>query len=84
MGNPGTGKTTVARLLAKIYHAVGVLSKRQLVEGAVGPQAVPVAQLQQHVAAGVDKARFALAHHPVHRRRNNKLFTILCQSHPPA
>ena len=32
MGNPGTGKTTVARLLSKIYHAVGVLSKGQLVE----------------------------------------------------
>ena len=32
MGNPGTGKTTVARLLSKIYHTVGVLSKGQLVE----------------------------------------------------
>ena len=32
MGNPGTGKTTVARLLSKIYHAIGVLSKGQLVE----------------------------------------------------
>ena len=32
LGNPGTGKTTVARLLARIYHAVGVLSKGQLVE----------------------------------------------------
>ncbi|MEG2097417.1 MAG: AAA family ATPase [Pseudoflavonifractor sp.] len=32
MGNPGTGKTTVARLLAQIYHAIGVLSKGQLVE----------------------------------------------------
>ena len=31
-GNPGTGKTTVARLLAKIYKALGVVSEGQLIE----------------------------------------------------
>lgn len=31
-GNPGTGKTTVARILANVYHSLGILSKGQLVE----------------------------------------------------
>lgn len=31
-GNPGTGKTTIARILAEIYHEIGVLPKGQLIE----------------------------------------------------
>lgn len=31
-GNPGTGKTTVARIVAKIYKSLGVLTTGQLIE----------------------------------------------------
>lgn len=31
-GNPGTGKTTVARILANIFHTLGILPKGQLIE----------------------------------------------------
>lgn len=61
MGNPGTGKTTVARLLAKIYHAIGVLSKGQLVEvdrsglvaGFVGQTAIKTGEVIQKALGGV-------------------------------
>ena len=61
MGNPGTGKTTVARLLAKIYHAIGVLSKGQLVEvdrsglvaGFVGQTAIKTSEVVQKALGGV-------------------------------
>ena len=61
LGNPGTGKTTVARLLAKIYHAIGVLSKGQLVEvdrsglvaGFVGQTAIKTNEVIQKALGGV-------------------------------
>ena len=61
MGNPGTGKTTVARLLAKIYQAIGVLSTGQLVEvdrsglvaGFVGQTALKTQEAVQKAVGGV-------------------------------
>ena len=61
MGNPGTGKTTVARLLAKIYHAIGVLSRGQLVEvdrsglvaGFVGQTAIKTQEVITKALGGV-------------------------------
>lgn len=32
MGNPGTGKTTVARIIGKIYKALGILERGELIE----------------------------------------------------
>ena len=61
MGNPGTGKTTMARLLAKIYHAIGVLPKGQLVEvdrsglvaGFVGQTALKTQEVIEKARGGV-------------------------------
>ena len=61
LGNPGTGKTTVARLLAGLYKAIGVLPKGQLVEvdrsglvaGYVGQTALKTQEVLQSALGGV-------------------------------
>lgn len=60
-GNPGTGKTTVARLVAKIYRALGVVSKGHLIEvdraglvaGYVGQTAIKVRTVVDKAAGGL-------------------------------
>ena len=61
LGNPGTGKTTVARILAEIYHAVGALTKGQLVEtdrsglvaGYVGQTAIKTSEVVKKAIGGI-------------------------------
>jgi len=60
-GNPGTGKTTVARLLAQVYRALGVVQKGHLVEsdrsglvaGYMGQTAIQVRKVFEQAVGGV-------------------------------
>ncbi len=60
-GNPGTGKTMIARFMARVYHSLGILSKGQLVEvdrsglvaGYIGQTAIKTAKVLETAIGGV-------------------------------
>ena len=60
-GNPGTGKTTVARIIGKIYRALGILERgtveecdrQKLVAGFVGQTAIKTAEVIERAKGGV-------------------------------
>ncbi|PCJ64295.1 MAG: AAA family ATPase [Bacteroidetes bacterium] len=60
-GNPGTGKTTVARILAQIYKALGILEKGNLIEcdrqsligGYIGQTAIKTGEIIDKAMGGV-------------------------------
>ena len=60
-GNPGTGKTTVARLIAKLYYFMGILPQGQLVEtdrsglvaGYLGQTAIKTQKVIQEAIGGI-------------------------------
>lgn len=60
-GNPGTGKTTVARILSQIYKALGILERGHIIEcdrqsligGYVGQTAIKTGELIEKAMGGV-------------------------------
>lgn len=60
-GNPGTGKTMIARFMARVYHSIGLLSKGHLVEcdrsglvaGFVGQTAIKTTDVLKSALGGV-------------------------------
>lgn len=60
LGNPGTGKTTVAKLIGQLYHQMGLLSSGHTIETCrtklVGEY---IGETEKHIRQAIEEAREA-------------------------
>jgi SpoVK/Ycf46/Vps4 family AAA+-type ATPase len=87
MGNTGTGKTTVARIISRIYKALGLLERGQLVEidkqglvaGFIGQTAIKTSEVIERAKGGllfIDEA-YALSSGSANDFGNEAIETLL-------
>ena len=87
LGNPGTGKTTVAKLIGQLYHQMGLLSSGHTIETCrtklVGEY---IGETEKHIRQTIEEARGGVLHrrslHPDYHETRNERFRERGDSRP--